>query len=180
MLKTKTNPVGIDIPIQSAQSRLHAHLLTKWGIASDQYIAYGRCYRNKKQSGYVAEWYEGANEYRDAYWNDTVSAISFFGIDSRTDHELGDSVQVHLIFFVNLSKLKPTIAHRGDAEVRKDVTDFIGKGLNGLQFDSVDIWADRCLREYPGTAASLNAVMDMHPLHCFRINFTANYSKNIC
>ncbi len=181
MLITKTNPVGIDWYIQQLQTRLHTELLKTWGV-DVKYTCYGRCYRNKKDDGYIAEVYTGGNEYKEVYHDDGISAISFFGISDKITNDVENKARVHLVFFVNLWKLKPTITHRADEEVRQDVFKAIGAQSFGFSFESVDLWLENVLKEYPGSRREqrLKAV-DMHPVHCFRFNFKLLYNPNhIC
>lgn len=182
MLITVANPVGIDAIIKKAQTHLHNKLVVLWGIEPEQYRAYGRCHRNRKGDGYVAEWYEGNNEYRDVYFDDRLAAVSFFGTGAREDRENGFRINVHLVFFVNLEALKPGIPHRADEEVRLDVKNLIGKNLFGLEQVSCETWLENCLREYPDTVKRLRAEpkFDMHPNHCFRINLVALYTNKNC
>src|SRR5688572_23310877 len=107
MLITKTDPKGIDYYIQRLQTALHDRLA--WG---SNYHCHGRCYRNRKNDGFVAEVYQGDGEYKDVYFDDSLSAISFFGISGAIEKEgVMNTVDVHLVFFVDLSKLKPDIEH---------------------------------------------------------------------
>lgn len=184
MLITKTNPVGIDVAIQNLQTYLHKQLVSKWGLVDDNdplYECYGRVYRNKNDAGYIAEVYAGNNEYKEVYWNDQLKAINWFGISGEIEHDIVEKTNVHLVFFVDLSKLKPSIAHRADEEVRKDVLDIIGAGRFGFTYTGVELWLENVLKEYSGSRRDerLKAV-DMHPIHCFRLNFSLSYDKNIC
>jgi hypothetical protein len=184
MLITKTNPVGIDVAIQNLQTHLHKQLVVKWGLtgANDPlYECYGRVDRNKKDAGYVAEMYIGNNEYKEVYWNDTLKAISWFGISGKTTFDVQNKVDAHLVFFVDLGKLKPSIDHRADEEVRNEIQKLFGNSLLGFSFDSIELWIDNVLREYPGSRRDerLKAV-DMHPVHCFRINLKLFYKPSIC
>ena len=182
MLITKSNPVGIDVSIQKFQSMLHSKLTDpdRWNNAST-YRCYGRCYRNKKDKSHIAENYEGQKEYKEVYWDDSLSAISFFGISSPVTHEVTEKANVHLIFFVDLAKVKPSIAHRADEEVRKDVMELFGKGVYGMTYKSMDLWIENVLREYPGSIRDERLKnVDMHPVHCFRFNFLSQYDINKC
>lgn len=181
MLILRSNPKGMDALIQRFQTKLHEKLLTYWGIDEDQYRCYGRCYRNKTADGYIAENYEGDGEYKEVYWDDSLSAISFFGIASEIEQVIAAKTTVHLVFFVNLAKLKPGIAHRADGEVRTDVIDAIGMGMYGLTVQSVQLYLENVLKEYPGTRRdNYLKYVDMHPVHCFRINLTLIHSKLNC
>lgn len=185
MLNTITTPTGIDVPIKRLQEKLHSSLLAKWGINTNLYQSYGRCYRNKKDDGYIAEVFQsdsaaGGIDYKEVYWNDTLAAISFFGLSGQQEYQTGGiSIGVHLVFFVNLKTLKSSITHRADEEVRRDVISSIGKNAFGFQLDSVELWSENVLREYPGSRRDdrLKRV-DMHPVHCFRLNLTLNTGTN--
>lgn len=187
MLITKTSPVGIDVAIQNLQTHLHKQLVIKWGLtgADDPlYECYGRAYRNKRDAGYIAEVYTGGLggvDYKEVYWNDELKAISFFGTSSKTSFDVKNKTDVHLVFFVNLTKLKPSVAHRADEEVRNEIQQLFGNTLQGFSYESMELWLENVLREYPGSRREnrLNAV-DMQPIHCFRINLTLLYKPSIC
>lgn len=181
MLIAKTGPVGIDWYIQQLQTYLHGKLLAAWNLSDAQYIAYGRCYRNRSDDGYIAENYQGDGNYKEVYWDDAVSAISFFGTGSTEKNGVEHTADVHLVFFANLKKLKPSITHRADEEVRRDVAGLFGLSLKGFTYESTEMWTENVLREYPGSRRDKRLIaVDMHPLHCFRLNLKLIYnpSKN--
>lgn len=178
MLKTLTNPVGIDWHLQNVQEKLYARLMKGWGDVD--YACYGRAYRNKDRAeGYIAEVYEGANQYKEVYWDDARAAVSFFGIGPKVTKDAAHLLDVHLVFFVNLQKLKPTLTHRADEEVRQDVYNALGPAAFGLVYKSTELYLENVLREYPGTRREerLKAV-DMHPVHCFRLNYQLTFNPN--
>jgi hypothetical protein len=184
MLITKTNPIGLDNAIQKLQTHLHTQLMSKWGLDVNDatqnalYQCYGRCYRNKRDSGYVAEIFVGGKDYKDAYWNDNLNAISFFGDSGKVEYDKGmGKANVHLVFFVNLAKIKPTISHRADEEVRLDVVSAIGTNSFGFHLLGYETGIENVLREYP---VSRDALKDMQPVHMFRINLQALYKNNNC
>ena len=178
MLVTKTNPVGIDYSLQLLQTELHDALLTKWSLSDSDYKAYGRCYRKPTENGYIAVNYESANEYKEVYADDTVKALSFFGQSPRVQLDQKESTDVHLVFFVNLAALKPSVTHRADEEVRRDVISVIGPGLYGFAYTGFELFVENVLREYPGTLRNKISIVDMHPWHCFRINLKVLYDIN--
>ena len=188
MLITKTNPEGIDWYIQQLQTKLHTRLIAadEWNLADpDKYKCYGRCYRNKKDNGYIAENYEGNSEYGEVYWDDTLTAISFFGLTNSVKAGINHEADIHLVFFVDLDKLAlkdksgTTIAHRADEEVRNSVQQIIGNSSFGFQYVSTELWLENVLREYPGTRRDERLKhVDMHPVHCFRINLKLIYNPN--
>lgn len=186
MLITKTNPSGLNWYVQQLQTKIHNELISLWELADlNQYECYGLCYRNKRDGGYVAEVYTSGNEYKEVYWNDQLTAISFFGISNNIKRTVKSEAEVHLVFFTNLQKLAlkdyqgNAIAHRADEELRNMVTGILGRFSNGFTVLSTDLWLENVLREYPGSYRDqrLKAV-DMHPVHCFRINLKLIYDQN--
>lgn len=188
MLTQKNNPEGVDWYIQRLQTAIHGPLLTSWGVSSDQYQSYARCYRNRRNNGYVAEVYQSGKEYKEVYWDDQLAAVSFFGMGQQIKRGLKSEVDVHLVFFVDLSKITLTtpsgepVQCRGDEEVRNDVLDLIGRYSNGFTVTSVDLGIENVLREYPGSIRDERLRhIDMHPIHCFRINTKLLFDPNkIC
>ncbi|WP_346320772.1 hypothetical protein [Chitinophaga sp. YIM B06452] len=180
MLYTKNDPVGLDKPIQRLQEYLHGKLLALWGIDTSQYQAYGRCYRNQTEDGYIPEVYIGGNEYKEVYVDDTVTALSFFGLSGHTKVDGAGYADVHLIFFVNVQALK-NVPHRGDEEVRRDVQRLIAPGKFGFSLNGVELWIDNVFREYSGARRSQGIKFrDMHPFHCFRLNMKLSYNIFNC
>lgn len=182
MLLTKTTPVGIDVPIQKFQEWLHTQLVSKWGLTGDDTVwrCYGRCYRNQTKDGYVAEAYEGGGKYREVYWDSKLTAISFFGMGTNIDTQTGNVADVHLVFFTDVSKLKPSITHRADEEVKKDVRELVGMGMFGFTLEGITTGVENVLREYPGNRRDERLkYVDMHPVHCFRFNFKVRYKTDI-
>jgi hypothetical protein len=109
MLSVKTNPVGIDVYIQKLQTKIHNLLISAdyWNIADQsKYAAYGRAYRNKSKDGYIAEVFTEGGEYKEVYWDDTLTAISFFGLSDKQDDGPGNNqVDVHFVMMANLDTL---------------------------------------------------------------------------
>lgn len=188
MLIVKDKPTGVDWYIQQLQTALHKGLMKAWNLDPNDptknklFECYGRCYRNKKDNGYIAEVFDGGNEYKEVYWSDSLYAISFFGLQTPITIQVQSIAQVHLIFFVNLAKLKPALTTRADQEVRADVEKIIGAGLFSFKPLSVDLWIENVLKEYQGSRRDDRLkVVDMHPIHCFRINMQLFFDPNkIC
>jgi len=181
MIFQKTNPVGVDWYIDKLQTAIHNGLLEKWSGNPDKFFeCYGRCYRNKNDNGYIAEVLKSGNEYQEVYWNDSLAAISFFGIGSNIGFDKGYSTaDVHLVFFVNLAKIRPELAGRGDAEVRNDVYEILGPNKFDFEYVSTDLWLENVLREYPGSRRDQRLkTVDMQPVHCFRINMKLIFNSN--
>jgi hypothetical protein len=177
MLILKDMPVGIDIPIQKAQTKLYNALASiQW------YDAYGRCYRNKKGNGYIAEVYTENDEYKEVYLDDVLTMISFFGVADKVSFDTKASTMVHLVVFANLEKILPDVPHRADEELRQMVISAIGRSAFGLEYQSLETGIENVLREYPGSRRDDGLIAaDMSPWHCFRINYKLIYDQNaIC
>ncbi len=141
-----------------------------------QYMAYGRCYRNRTATGWKAELYTGADQYKDVYWDNALTALSFFGTGTTVQSVVNNQTDLHLVFFLNLAKIKPGIVHRADEEVRQTIISAVGKNSFGAEFISYETGIENVLREYPGSYRDALAFVDMHPVHALRLNFTFIYN----
>jgi len=184
MIATKTKPAGIDILIQALQSFLYVNLQKDWNMLPADYNSYGRVYRNQTDdSGYSPEVYTTNGEYLDSFFDDTVKVVSFFNIGETQIYKGGLSTEVALIFCVtDIGKIKPGVVWRADEEIRRDVQIHCHKNRFGFTMLSVDMGVDKVFREYSGWKKKSGIeFMDMHPYHCFRINFISTpYSISIC
>lgn len=172
MLFLKENPTGIDIPIQRLQERLFAALRSKWGLSEVEYRALGRVYRNQSDKGYIPEAYIGGREYEESFIDDRFPVTSFFHVDDNKSVNRGHVVAtVGLIFHVNLTNLKHGVGHRADEEVRADV--FALCRNMGYAPEAIITGIENVFREYSALKITFS---DMHPYHCFRLNFPIGYS----
>jgi len=171
----------MDIPIQRMQQYVYDSLLALWGITNTKYKSYPRCYRGRINDSYVAMNYESKGEYKPAFWDDSFSVVSFFGVGEKITAGTINVVDVHLVFFVNIKKVKPSIPHYGDEEIRLDVTSVIGRGLFSMSYVNMELGLKNVLKEYPGSILDKGlTLVDTYPVHCFRLNFTLKYQNNIC
>lgn len=176
---TKPSVSGVDIKIQALQTALFAKLCIKWELSAQQYNAYGRAYNNATQDGYTPEVYTGGNEYKEVYYDDTVSASSFFGIGENTTlNKNSNTADVFLIFMVNLSKVKPLPATtRNDEEVHIDVLQIVARNFIGFTYTGMTLGINAVFKEYTGWRRSKGIKFtDTHPQHCFRLNFKLLYN----
>lgn len=183
MIALKTNPAGVDEKIQRLQKKFYEILVSKWSMNADRYNCYGRCYRNQTDANdFAAEVFDG-KDYTEVYFNDTVSAVSFFGIGPESRIDAGNMItaDVHILFFVNLAEIKPGV-ERNDEEARIDVQSIIDKyGMAyGWIITKQTIGIDKILTEYPGTRRSDGLrFRDLHPLHCFRFDTQIFYQPTL-
>lgn len=187
MIFTKTTTTGIDMPIQRIQEYLYSSLSALWQMSNEDWNCYGRVYRNQDTIGqYVPQAYTGqqGKEYEDVLYNDKVKCTSWFGESFKETALIGGifRADIHLIFCVNLPKIK-NVAWRGDAEVHMDVTKTLGL-LSDVNIISIEQGMDNVLREYnsgyKNRIKTLGLFTDIHPAHCFRINFQTTFQNTNC
>lgn len=183
MIQLKTSPVGIDLKIARLQQKFYDILLAKWSLLGARYNCYARCYRNEVKPGeYAAEVFDG-KEYREVYWDDNLSVVSFFGVapEIRIAQDNVMTADIHILFFVNLAEIKPGV-QRNDEEARLDVQSIIDtQGLaHGWLITKQTTGIDKILNEYPGTRKSEGLKFrDQQPLHCFRFDTQVFYQPTL-
>jgi len=177
MIYLKYKPVDLDVYIQDRQQMLFDKLCARWNITEDEYKSFGRCYRNTKVEGYVPEGYvDEKKQYQDLFIDDNIPVTSFFGCDRISDSNGMLHADVHLIFSVNLDKVKQDVEHRADEEVRMDVYKLFTRD-SVFAFNEMVIGTDNVFREYTAWK-KLIPNRDMQPNHFFRLNFTVKYLPN--
>lgn len=179
---TKASVTGIDIPIQKLQIVLYNKIKTLWGVTDQTFNMYGRAYRNQtNDSGYTPEIYKGNNEYSDAYFDDTLAGSAFFGLGENEKIDKGDTTaDVFIIFMVNLPKIKPGTT-RNDEEARVDMERICLQRDYGFFLNGIVIGIDNVFKEYSGYKKTKGITFrDMHPWHCFRLNFKVTYNIYDC
>ena len=176
---TKTNPVGVDKPIQAFQQVLYTILKKTWGITTDTvWDCYGRAYKNQTADGNTPEVYKGNNEYKDAYFDDALTALSFFSVGDTVKYQKSSAVAtVSLVMMVNVSKIKPSNTQRQDEEVRNDVEKFCRIPRFTFEMQSFETGMDTVFKDYSGWKKTDGIKFrDLHPWHCFKINFNVVYN----
>lgn len=180
MIVTRSTLTGVDIPISKVQKTLHDTLIIAWSLQDTDYMCYPRCYRNQTEDGYIPElWDEEKQDYSDALLDDKKAALSFFGINSITKINVESIANVHLIFFVDLNKVKPGNS-RDDEGVRTDVLKILHPSPNGFILNRQVTSIDQVLLEYPAyrTKDALR-YRDMHPFHCFRFDMEIRFNPTL-
>lgn len=178
---TKETVTGIDIPIQKMQNFLYPKILALWGLSDQTYSAYGRAYRNQTKDGYSPEVYTGNGEYQDAFPDDTVAVNSFFGLgEHQKIDKSNQTADVFLVVMADLSVIKPG-ATRNDEEVRVDIENLCKPKHFGFTLTGVTTGLDSVFKEYSGwKKADGIKYRDMHPKHCFRLDFKVLYNIYDC
>jgi hypothetical protein len=173
----KSSPKGIDTWIQKIQTHLYPTVCAKWGVNDATYNSFGRAYNNATKDGYVPEAYVGKNEYRELFYDDTVSATSFFIVgDTVTTTNRANMADVSIIFMVNLAKIKPGV-NRNDEEAHIDIVTQLVGTIYGFMYTGMTVGINQVFKEYSGWKKTIGIKFtDTHPQHCFRINFKLQYN----
>lgn len=184
MVVTIDNPKGLDFMISRLQLWLQNAIFPQWGLDAEiedqnaQYMFYPRIYRNQVQGhGYIAELYTGNKEYREVYWNDNLTGLSWFGTGARDKWEGGEQVaDVHLVTFANIQKLYGD-SHRFDNEIRMAFQRLFQTPIFGFTLVSTETGLQNVLREYPGSRRDDRlAAVDMGFIHAFRLNLQLKFN----
>lgn len=184
MLYTRTTNTGVDAPIDGLQRMLYPKIVAAWGLDANSdkhYNSYSRAYRNQTEDGYIPEVYKSGKEYKEVLLNDKIKALSFFSVGETTNFEGNQLLsQVSILFFVNLTQLNLPEG-REDEMARQQIIQLVqGIKAFGFTFTGVETGFDNVLREYDGLRKNPGMkYRDMHPFHCFKINFDLRY-KSIC
>ena len=165
---TKTNPVGLDIVLDTIQRRVY-ELKDFWGVELD---GYPRCQILLRDNKKTIEAYLGNDEY---------SGSLIFAEENKFFLLAGESIDkvsgnyykttVELYFILNLEEIYPDILHRSDEEVRIDV-------LNALiEIPSISIYkvehnTDKVFARFNNRISQNyehEYTDDMQPYHYFKI-----------
>ena len=185
MLYTKSTYSGLDINIQNLQTYLYPKLKDLWNLTDATYDCFGRAYMNETQdAGIIPEvYYGGTPEYREVLFDDTKSAISFFGVNP-TIKNIGATAnaQVFLIFMINMGLLKPGVTDSyPDELLHTDVQKMCYEGIFNFSKTGFVTGTKDVFKEYSGARIKEGIkYRDMSPLHCFRINFNLIYKITAC
>ena len=170
MLYTKTNPSGVDVPIQKVQKLLHSKLLTLYG---KNIGAYGRAYLLKRGNIVVPEVFVSNIDYKDVLG---INENRFFFVQSNKETKVSIrrfQTDVDIYFILNLKELKSNILHRADEEVHNDI-DYI---LNQTDFkiNSIETGLDNVLSAFNISDNDNFNYSDFEPYHIFKVSCTVNY-----
>ena len=183
MLNSKTGPKGADAHIEKLAAYLYKQLKALWKLSDSEFEAYGRCYRNGSDLGYVPEVFVSGTDANNTIYNGIqfdktrMNALFFFSAGQREKINEGQStLPVSIIFMVNITALKPAVVHRADEEIRNDVGKLISQGFHQFELDSIETGLKNVFREFDGYLNKDGQIFeDRHPLYCFRVNTELKY-----
>lgn len=132
MAYTKTNPKGLDARIAKTRATLE-ELNTTWGLVNPEdeedkskfLEAYERCYILDKGEGKGVFWFLKDKEYVQVSVGEKNKFFFLVRSKPKRVDRLWNSIEVDLIFIVDLQKIKTDIEHRADYEAQYDVEDLL-------------------------------------------------------
>lgn len=179
MLIQKPNPTAIDLCIQRVQQVMYERLVALWNLDDNAWTCYERAYKNQQGTYYAPEVFVpgagGPGEYKEVFWDDSLTVLSFFAVgDQEIISRDVNTAKVSLILMLDLDRLMPG-NYRQDAEVRRDVQEVFS--LMQFQLTGITTGIKPVFAEFwsPQLEDRIK-FRDMHPLHCFRINFDVLYN----
>lgn len=176
MLYRKTSPVGLDKKIDFFQSRMFSKLES---LFTADWKCYPRCYVNKKKNPdgeeyFIPEYGKTSLEYQDVLFDDKTPMLSFFiKGDTITQTNLIETATVSLIMSCNLNTIYPTIPHRADEELKRNIV-LATRDIDSTCFklESIDDGIDNVYSEFRNDNVLWS---NISPRHIVRFNFTVRY-----
>mgnify|MGYP000017636811 CR=1 FL=1 len=170
----KTNTVGVDKPIKDLQEYLYDALVDRWDF--NDFDAYGRVYKNKKENFVYPEYYNGDKEYLEVLLDDRKDGIMFFSTSDVAN--IYDSLSVQecdIMFSLNLNSFSQS--ERMDEEVRQDVIFLINNYKNRIELSQSVVGLNNVYRDYSGV---VKYFYDMQDFHHFKVTVKLRYNNNKC
>ena len=115
----KTDPLGVDIVIQTMQIVLYDALTDSWGHVN----GFGRVYKTKKGERTIPEHYSGKGQYQEVLTNDSYVATFFFVEDGEIESRGSclSRTKVDLFILVDAARAREDVSHYPDEEIRLQV-----------------------------------------------------------
>ena len=127
MLFQKPNAFDSDYFCEFLSSRFYTYVQQLWGVTDGTYNAFGFTERNKKDKGFIPEYYysgnpnanppvvsgyiggKGTNNSGGMFFEDKLAALSFFGIldPEKRDASGSYKLRAEWLFFVDLAQITP-------------------------------------------------------------------------
>lgn len=175
MLHLRANPLGIDSEIQSIQTDLYNALIDTW---INKLQGYGRIYKDADGDSDTPKpfWFEDGIDYTEVYFDDKFAGTFFFIDDDNhnTEDSFNFSAEVKCVFMLNLREIfSEEQDDRADAKAQRDAIHTLRELSHGkFEITGIQKGLQNVLS---GLDVSQVGFEDMHPKHCFSVNFTLNY-----
>lgn len=164
MIVLKENPVGIDKSIQGIQIYLNEKL-TGYNLE-----VLGRAeLKDKKPIVFYKK-----NDYKEALFINQLTSGKVFFVDNGTTKTDGRSLitDVDIIFLLDVQKIKPTVAHRADEEVKIEILEVLQSFLKRTEIEIT-----KGIEALKGFDTKLK---DLQPYHFLKYSFELKYNSNDC
>lgn len=165
-----TSTIGIDTVIKEIQTDLYDALLDRWQGSLD---GYGRVYKTDTGTGVVPRYYISDNDYKDVYYDDSMSGVFFFLTEesSSTDDELLFENDTKVVFMVDLNQIigegrQDELARRDAVEILREIS-FQKFTITGIDTGVTNV--------FNGLDFSKIRKADINPLHTFCVNIRLQY-----
>jgi len=127
MIYLKTNPVGIDKPLQRLQESLHTKLIDAFNCDIN---AYGRAYINNENGSVKPLAYLTNGEHRELLTDDSIKGLHFFFVEDDNSQGVSrtcmSDTEVDIIFIIDdLTKVRSDITHYADEEIKEQIKSFV-------------------------------------------------------
>ncbi len=108
--------------------------------------------------------------------------MSFFDMYDETKYDKGSSLaKVDMVFVVSVPLLKPTLQHRGDEEIRRDVEQLCATPRFNFTMNTFKTGFKNVFSRFDGYLKKDQVTFrDLHPIHVFSIGFSLLYDINDC
>jgi hypothetical protein len=169
----KVNAVGIDAQIQRLQTYIYDSVIADgW----TNYQSYERDYKTKRDGNIIPEIFRN-NEYVEVLLDDKRNANSFFLTDDTENIDEVCTINVSLIFQVNLNNLYASAPHRADEEFRSEIKKLLYENPFGFTLTGVTTGIDKV---YSDLSFPLEYKDDMQQFHVVRFDLELNYNIINC
>ena len=137
MIHLKTDPKGIDKPIQRFQQVFYDKSVKAFDC---DIVSYGRIYKDDKDGKISPQGYVGKGNYKDVLTDGTIKGLHFFFVEDEESEVIQkpcvSKADVDIIVFVNdISKVRGDIEHYADEEIVTTFKSFFSG--YGLEIQSV-------------------------------------------
>ena len=177
-INRKISPVGIDIVIDILQEALFNGLTS---VGWTDYESYPRAYKNQTKDGFIPEFYTGNEEYEEVYFDDGFNVTSFWLVEDTVgqQNDPNFSATIKVIFQAKLNELYPSIPHRADEEMHRDIALILDKSYITINGNTKITTGIEKIYENEGLK-STTGFEDMSNFHVVKFDVEVNYEYDSC
>lgn len=174
------SPVGLDAVIQELQQYLSSNL-------DEIEVVFGKAYKNENREGqFIPEVFVSNKEYFEVFSNDNLKSFIFFDVEQIRNAEYqGNTTKyklnaiVRLIASANLLRIYPTLVHRANENLIKDIetaiNSFASKNAT-WRLNTIKEGVSNVFSNY--NYAIPDKQINMQPLYIVAFEFQVEYNNN--